>query len=126
MIKPYTAKNSKETNDKYYSENKEKINEKRRLMYKIDEHYRLVCKTKELIRKAIRDKEIERPMYCSFCKRFSERIEAHHEDYSKPFIIIWLCHQCHKDQHRIFTREEITLRRRIKARKKKEESNKGE
>ncbi len=49
------------------------------------------------IRKGI----LKRPNYCSNC--FSEKyIVAHHEDYSKPLIVIWLCRRCHKALHRSF------------------------
>ena len=35
---------------------------------------------------------------CSSCG-VSRNIEAHHEDYSKPFTIIWLCQSCHQKLH---------------------------
>lgn len=35
---------------------------------------------------------------CSIC---GVKAEAHHEDYNKPFNIIWLCVDHHKERHRI-------------------------
>lgn len=36
---------------------------------------------------------------CQHCGRKPERIEAHHEDYSKPLEVLWLCRQCHARLH---------------------------
>lgn len=35
---------------------------------------------------------------CSVCNS-TENIHAHHEDYSKPLDVIWLCNKCHHDKH---------------------------
>lgn len=47
-------------------------------------------------------KAIERgriiPQQCRRCG--AEKTEAHHEDYSKPFEITWLCKPCHGARHR--------------------------
>lgn len=43
--------------------------------------------------KAIRAGVLVRPSACSYCGR-EGRIEAHHEDHSKPLEITWLCHSC--------------------------------
>ena len=32
--------------------------------------------------------------------------EAHHTDYSKPLLIIWLCDKCHKEEHKRVREEE--------------------
>lgn len=28
------------------------------------------------------------------------RVQAHHDDYSNPLVVMWLCQQHHKDRHR--------------------------
>ncbi len=61
-----------------------------------------------IFRKAIRRKigyliekgKIERPEYCSVCNSKENKIEAHHEDYSKPLEIIFLCKSCHSKRFR--------------------------
>jgi ribosomal protein S27AE len=44
--------------------------------------------------------KIERPRHCSRCGSSSRKIEAHHEDYSKPTEVVWLCSKCHGDTRR--------------------------
>lgn len=45
---------------------------------------------------------IEKPDFCSKCGKHevSRKIHAHHHDYTKPLDVIWLCAQCHKDEHK--------------------------
>jgi hypothetical protein len=35
---------------------------------------------------------------CQLCGSL-DNIQMHHEDYSQPLIVVWLCTQHHKDQH---------------------------
>lgn len=37
------------------------------------------------------------PRGCERCDSIVS--QAHHEDYDKPYEVIWLCPQCHKDRH---------------------------
>jgi len=41
---------------------------------------------------------LQRQEICEVCGG-SRMIEAHHDDYSKPLIVRWLCHQCHMAYH---------------------------
>lgn len=47
-----------------------------------------------------------RPCACSCCEG-PGRIEAHHDDYSKPLDVTWLCKKCHSQLRRIEI-EELT------------------
>jgi hypothetical protein len=40
-----------------------------------------------------------RPKRCSQCGRSDLAIEAHHDDYSKPLTVRWLCTSCHDNHH---------------------------
>ncbi len=58
-------------------------------------------KTKAInaINHAITAGKLTRPSVCESC--FNERFtEGHHEDYSKPLDVDWLCKECHIDLHR--------------------------
>ena len=48
---------------------------------------------------AIRYGKLERPTVCSRCGSEGD-IEAHHEDYSKPLDVMWLCVRCHNELHK--------------------------
>ena len=50
---------------------------------------------------AVRAGKIERQTYCDACLN-EGKMQAHHPDYSKPFDVQWLCHECHRKAHRTF------------------------
>lgn len=50
---------------------------------------------------AVESGKIHRPPVCSRCEEPGHRIEAHHEDYSKPLEVTWLCSRCHGELRRI-------------------------
>lgn len=59
------------------------------------------------VHKAVRDGILKKPKVCPLCmgarsKRVgSRRITAHHQDYSKPLDVIWLCSGCHRYLHSV-------------------------
>lgn len=50
----------------------------------------------------IRAGKITRGTACEGCGS-NHLIEGHHDDYSKPLEVRWLCRVCHRDAHRIRT-----------------------
>lgn len=52
-----------------------------------------------ILRMAVYDGRIIKPGACSECG-WSGRVHGHHEDYSKPLSVIWLCAICHGLRHR--------------------------
>lgn len=52
-----------------------------------------------LVGHAIRDRRLDRPAACSCCGARCVP-HAHHEDYTKPLEVTWLCKPCHGARHR--------------------------
>jgi len=77
----------------YYETNREKI------ISQIREYQQRNPEKKSalnLVYKAIKRGILIRPDNCSNPKcDNTENIEGHHEDYSKPLEVIWLCNKCH-------------------------------
>lgn len=55
-------------------------------------------KAHKLVEKAIVSGKLIVPDFCSVCNS-TKKLDAHHEDYSKPLDVVWICRQCHKDEH---------------------------
>jgi hypothetical protein len=52
-----------------------------------------------LVHLALRSGRLVKPVSCDGCG-LERRLEAHHEDYSKPLEVRWLCRSCHRRLHR--------------------------
>jgi len=48
---------------------------------------------------AVRDGRISKPAECSKCG-LGGVIHGHHDDYSKPLEVVWVCPPCHSDIHK--------------------------
>ena len=52
-----------------------------------------------VVRDRIADGRMTRPKKCSRCPA-TGKIYAHHDDYDKPEVVVWLCRPCHADADR--------------------------
>lgn len=56
-------------------------------------------KAHSAVSNALRDGKMMKPLACEACAR-EVRLQGHHDDYSKPLEVIWLCAPCHGERHR--------------------------
>ena len=114
--KEYQRKNRKKLSEaarEYYHKNKERLNLKAREWREKNKEklrgYHKKHNAKEPLRRAARKfvshaltaKVIIRSEICEICAKACIP-EAHHEDYTKPLDVKWLCRSCHGFIHRSF------------------------
>lgn len=51
------------------------------------------------VNNALRSGALSKPPRCEACSRMAP-LEGHHDDYSAPLTVRWLCRQCHGAHHR--------------------------
>ena len=53
------------------------------------------------LRWAVECGKVIKPNQCSVCQKTHElsKIQGHHNDYEKPYEVIWVCRNCHMDIH---------------------------
>ncbi len=88
---PQQKKKSLESNRKYRQRNPQKTS------------------AHNAVNNALRDGKIVRPDSCSDCGLATRDLEAHHEDYSRPLDVKWLCTRCHGKRHRKMSSMENSL-----------------
>lgn len=59
---------------------------------------------------AVKRGEIVRGLTCEECSS-SNHIDAHHDDYSKPLDVRWLCRKCHNKWHKHNTAKNTDIER---------------
>jgi hypothetical protein len=63
---------------------------------KLTPEQRIKVNARRAANKAVKDYRLfQEP--CAMCG--DPNTEKHHPDYSRPLLVIWLCHQCHVDLH---------------------------
>lgn len=53
-----------------------------------------------MVASALKGGRLKNPGKCSICGKITEYLDAHHDDYSKPLDIVWLCISCHRRKHK--------------------------
>lgn len=87
-------------NKEYYSEYLKvwrKLNKDKNKQYQSD--YRIKNKLKTKARQEVHLAIKSGKLIKKECSCGKKRVEAHHEYYSKPLDIIWLCRSCHIKKH---------------------------
>lgn len=60
------------------------------------------------LRNAVRAGKIVRPEMCEDCGQACNP-HGHHEDYSKPLDVIWVCRECHGKRHRKYPEDTVHM-----------------
>ena len=58
-----------------------------------------VYKAHNALNNAVRDGKVIKPTHCSTCNK-EKKLHGHHDDYSKPLDVEWMCAICHRAFHR--------------------------
>ena len=85
----------KRKDKKYYKKNATLIKERRKQYY---QNNKPRIKARDKVRTAIMNGTLLRPNTCSECQE-SCVPNGHHDDYSKPLSVVWLCCRCHMRLH---------------------------
>ena len=88
----YTAREA----DRYVGDRRSKIADGAKRRAAASPHKRRAHIT---VGNAVRDGRLHKPDACSLCGRTGTRIEGHHDDYTKPLVVIWFCCRCHRRHH---------------------------
>jgi hypothetical protein len=81
-----------------YNEKEETKALKRAARIRMRELYPEKDKARRKVRWAVESGKMIKPKCCETCKKES-MLQAHHEDYSKPLDVVWLCKACHWKIH---------------------------
>lgn len=69
-----------------------------------DKKHTVAGRARNRFTQAVLRGKITKPTHCEHCgcEPGSQHLVGHHDDYSKPFDVVWLCRICHGKQHRHF------------------------
>ena len=78
------------------AKNREKVNATQR---EYEARNREKIRAHQAVSRAVKRGDLVRPDACSECG-CDGKPHAHHDDYSRPLDVRWLCPGCHADQHK--------------------------
>jgi hypothetical protein len=81
---------------KYYKNNKIKF---QHIIYKSIEKHKEKQRCREESHRLLKFGLLTMPKRCSVCKEV-KKLTMHHEDYTRPDLVIWACTGCHADIHK--------------------------
>lgn len=55
-----------------------------------------------IVHEALRKGELVKPTSCSWCGDTEQPIHAHHPDYNRPLMVVWICRPCHQQHHETY------------------------
>ena len=84
--------------EEYYQSDKykERVRSRNKRYYKKNQNKILAHRK---LNNLIRVGKLVKPQECFECGAVA-RLDAHHEDYSKPLDVVWLCRSCHLKKHK--------------------------
>lgn len=57
-------------------------------------------RARDAVKHALKIGRLVRPNHCEHCCLWSDKLHAHHPDYSQRLLVEWLCPPCHTNRHR--------------------------
>lgn len=71
------------------------------------------AKARKAVKDAVRRGILLKPSRCQACGEIfaSDHLDGHHENYSKPLEVVWLCRECHGLEHMSVSALRAELRR---------------
>lgn len=55
---------------------------------------------RQAVNNAVKRGDLVKPKVCESCRK-EKRLTGHHDDYTKPLVVRWLCYGCHGKEHRV-------------------------
>lgn len=89
---------SRKTNQKYRNRLRSEGRPRKSKPHTREQHKVSAAK---LVHLALANGDIVKPKNCERCRKPHQRLHAHHKDYRKPLVVIWLCPPCHGVEHRL-------------------------
>lgn len=106
-------KQRKEYSKKYFQKHKTDPAYRLKRKARVRKHYYanpVKSKARALVRSAIASKKLIKPTNCTNCG-LKTKLEGHHRDYLKPLEVLWLCKECHTEEHKRIRTSLVSLKK---------------